>query len=160
MIESIGIEELAPQDAAAVSARCSPDQIGPFVGEAFGEVMAALGRQGLAPAGPPFVRYAMGGDDGMDAGGQAAEFGVTAGFPCTAPVAAEGRVVPVTLRGGSAVVALHVGPWTGLGEAYAAVAAWMEEQGLTADGDPWETYLDGPEVVEHRTVLHSPCRPA
>lgn len=160
MIESIGVQELAPQEAAAMSRRCAPEEIGAFVGEAYGAVMAALTAQGLAPVGPPFCRYAMGGDEGMDASGQAAVFGVTAGFPCSGPAAESGGVVPLTLPGGSAVVATHVGAWTELGEAYAAVAAWMSDHGLEAAGDPWETYLDGPEVPEHRTLLHAPCRPA
>jgi effector-binding domain-containing protein len=160
MIESIEVQELAPQDAAGRSGRCAAEEIGAFVGEAFGEVMAALGRQGLSPAGPPFVRYATGGEDGMDSSGMAMVFGVTAGFPCAGPAAADGRVVPVTLQGGSAVVATHVGAWPEMGEAYGAVAAYMSEHGLVAAGDAWETYLDGPEVEVHRTILRAPCRPA
>lgn len=160
MIESIGVEELEPQHGAAMVGRCEAEQIGPFVGEAYAAVLAALGRQGLAPVGPPFVRYATGGADGMDAGGHAYVFGVTAGFPCASPAAADGEVVPVELQGGSAVVAMHVGAWTDMGAAYGAVADYMSEHGLVPAGDAWETYLDGPEVEEHRTVLRAPCRPA
>ncbi len=159
MIESIGVEELEPQHAAGMVGRCEAEQIGPFVGEAYGAVMAALSAQGLAPAGPPFVRYATGGADGMDASGHAYVFGVTAGFPCSGPAAEDGSVVPVTLQGGSAVVAVHVGAWTDMGAAYGAVAEFMAEHGLEAAGDAWETYLDGPEVEVHRTVLRAPCRP-
>ena len=159
MIESIAVEELEPQPAAAMVGRCRDDEIGPFVGEAYGDVMAALTAQGLAPAGPPFVRYATGGADGMDASGHAYVFGVTAGFPCSGPAAEDGSVVPVTLQGGSAVVAVHGGAWTDIVAAYSAVAAFMAEHGLEAAGAPWETYLDGPEVQLHRTVLRAPCRP-
>lgn len=160
MIESIGVEELEPQHAAAVVGRCAPEEIGPFVGEAYGEVMAALDRQGLFPVGPPFVRYATEGVDGMDESGGATVFGVTAGFPCSAPAAADGRVQPVTLQGGSAVVAVHVGAWTDMGAVYSAVAEHMAAHGLQRAGDPWETYLDGPEAEVHRTVLRAPCRSA
>jgi effector-binding domain-containing protein len=160
MIESIGVEELEPQHGAALVGRCRDDEIGPFVGEAYGAVLAALGRQGLAPVGPPFVRYATGGEEGMDASGHAYVFGVTAGFPCGAAASADGDVVPVVLQGGSAVVAVHVGAWTDMGAVYGAVAAYMAEHGLEAAGDAWETYLDGPEVEEHRTILRAPCRPA
>lgn len=160
MIESIRVEELEPQLGVAMVGRCEAEQIGSFVGEAYGAVLGALGEQGLAPAGPPFVRYATDGADGMDSSGQAHVFGVTAGFPCSAAASAAGDVIPITLQGGPAVVADHVGPWTDLGAAYAAVADYMGEHGLVAAGDPWETYLDGPEVEVHRTVLRAPCRPA
>jgi effector-binding domain-containing protein len=158
MVEGIHVEEIGEQAAAAVRTRCAPEDIGDFVGAAFGEVMGALGAQGLEPTGPPFSRYVMG-EGGMDALGQATEFDITAGFPCTSPVAPTGRVEPVTLPGGEAVVAMHVGPYTELGEAYAAVAAWMDEHGLEVRADPWEAYLDGPEVAAPRTQLTFPSRP-
>jgi effector-binding domain-containing protein len=53
---------------------------------------------------------------------------------------------------------VHVGQWPELGEAYAEVARWMAEHGVVSAGDPWETYLDGPEAPVHRTVLTFPCR--
>lgn len=158
MIESIGVEEIREQAAAVVRGRCAPEDIGQFVGAAYGDVMTALGEQGLAPAGPPLCRYLMGAE-GMDEQGQAAMFTLAAGFPTDGPVAASGRVEAMTLPAGSAVVALHVGAWTDLGQAYSAVAQWMADHDLEPAGDPWEAYLDGPEVEEHRTMLTSPCRP-
>jgi effector-binding domain-containing protein len=160
MIESISVEEVVAQDAAAMVGRCSAEEIGPFVGTAYGAVMTALQHQGLQPVGPPFVRYGTEGPDGMDESGGAMVFHVTAGFPCSAPASAEGDVVPVTLQAGTAVVAVHVGAWTDMGTAYAAVAEHLAAHGLERAGDPWETYLDGPEVEVHRTVLRQPCRHA
>ncbi len=158
MIESIQIEERTEQVAAVVRGRCAPEEIGPFVGPAFEEVLAALGAQGLHPAGPPFCRYTMG-DGGMDEQGQATVFVLAAGFPCSAAVEASGRVEPMVLPAGTAVVTLHVGAYEELGETYAAAAQHMAEHGLEPDGDPWESYLDGPEVEVHRTLVTSPCRP-
>ena len=125
------------------------------MGPAFEEVVAALADQGLHPAGPPFCRYSMG-SDGMDDQGRAAVFVLAAGFPCSAPAAAAGRAEPMQLPGGSAVVAVHVGAYPELGEAYAAVAQYMGEHDLEPAGDPWESYLDGPEVEVHRTFPHQP----
>jgi effector-binding domain-containing protein len=155
MIESIGVETLTARHAAVVRGRARAEEIGTLVGQAYGEVMHALGAQGLAPVGPPFVRYAMA---GMDAGGQAEEFELAAGFPCGSPAGAAGRVEATDLPAGEAVVAVHVGQWSEMGEVYAAVTAWMVEHALAAAGDPWETYLDGPEAPVHRTVLTWPCR--
>jgi effector-binding domain-containing protein len=158
MIESIGVEERAEQVAAVVRGRCTSEEIGPFVGPAYEEVLTVLGVQGLHPVGPPICCYARG-DDGMDEQGRADVFRLAAGFPTGAPVEATGRVEPMVLPGGTAVVAIHLGYYQELGEAYAAVAQHMVDHGLEPAGDTWETYLDGPEVEVHRTVLTTPCRP-
>jgi len=160
MIESISIQEQTARAAAVVRGRVPAEEIGRLVGEAYGEVGHALGGQGLAPAGPPFVRYTMGGDDGMDASGSAVEFTLAAGFPSSGPVTAVGRVEPMELPAGPAVVVVHVGQWQEMGEAYSAAQAWMAEHGVVNAGDPWETYFDGPEAAVHRTVLTFPCREA
>jgi effector-binding domain-containing protein len=160
MIESISIQEQTARTAAVVRGRVPAEEIGRLVGEAYGEVGHALGVQGIAPDGPPFVRYALGGDDGMDASGAAADFSLAAGFPCTGAVTPSGRVEAMELPAGPAVVVVHVGQWHEMGEAYAAAQEWMAEHGVVNAGDPWETYLDGPEAPVHRTVLTFPCREA
>jgi effector-binding domain-containing protein len=157
MIESIHVEEQTARSAAVVRGQARAEEIGPLVGHAYAEVAQTLGAQGLGPAGPPFVRYAR---ESMDAGGQAEVFDLAAGFPSSGRAAPDGRVEPMELPAGRAVVALHVGAWSELGEAYRAVAAWMNEHGLVAADDPWETYLDGPEAAVHRTLLTCPCREA
>jgi effector-binding domain-containing protein len=157
MIESIGVEKVTARTTAVVRGHARPEEIGPVVGQAYGEVAAALAAQGMAPMGPPFVRY---GREAMTSDGQSDEFSLAAGFPCTGPVAAAGRVEPMELPGGDAVVAVHVGQWDQLGEAYREVDVWMTEHELVAADDPWETYLDGPEAAVHRTVLTCPCRAA
>ena len=42
--------------------------------------------------------------------------------------------------------------------AYEAGAQWMTENGYEPAGDPWESYLDGPEVAEPRTAVFMPCQ--
>ncbi len=158
MIESIGVQRLEPQPAAVVRGRAAPQEIGGFVGAAYGAAMAALSAQGHGPAGPPLIRYAQGGDDGMDASGAADVFVLEAGFPCPPGFESTGEVDAVLLPAGDAVVVVHVGQWSQLGEAYAAVEQYLAEHGLIRAGDPWETYLDGPDVPEHRTILTAPCR--
>ena len=82
----IKIEDIGAQRVAAVVRQVPISQVGAFIGEAFGLVMAALEQQQIEPSGPPFARYQM-------------------------------------------------------------------------LGDPWEVYLDGPEVAEPRTIVRVPCRP-
>jgi effector-binding domain-containing protein len=144
------IERLQVQPAAVVRARVAVDLIPAFLAGAYAEVLAVLSAQGLGPCGPPFARYGLG----------ERTFDVEAGFPTTAPVAPSGRVEASELPGGPALVILHRGPYDDVARDLRAGQEWLEANGWIASGDPWEAYLDGPEVAEPRTVVYLPCRPA
>lgn len=139
-----------PQPAAVVTAEVAHGEIGAFVGRAFGQVMQALQGQGLFPVGPPFARYDLRGDG----------FLIEAGFPTATPVAPTDDVHAAELPGGSAATCVHVGAYDSVAGAYHAIETWMAEQGCTPSGAPWESYLDGPEVAEPRTIVTWPCTTA
>lgn len=142
--------DLEQQPTAVIRAHVPPEGIPAFLGGAFGEVMGVIAEQGAQVAGPPFARYAMTGDG----------FDIEAGFPTSVPVASAGRVEAAELPGGAVVVVLHRGSYDDVAAAYRAAEQWLAANGWTANGAPWEAYLDGPEVAEPRTVVHMPCRPA
>ncbi len=144
----VELVDLEPQSAAVVRAHVGRSELPAFLGSAFGEVLQALSEQHLSPAGPPFGRFTPTGDG----------FDVEAGFPSTAPVAPAGRVVPGDLPGGPAARVLHRGDYASVAAAYEAAAEWISAHGYATAGQPWESYLDGPEVPEPRTVVHLPCR--
>ena len=143
--------QLAEQHAAVVRGRVPTEQIAGFLGEAFGEVMGALGAQGLAPVGPPFGVYSPPSDEGFE---------LMAGFPASGQAAATGRVVDWVMPGGAAVQTMHVGAYEGVAAAYHAIEAYLPEHGLAPAGPPWESYLDEPGVAEPRTIVTWPVRPA
>ena len=143
--------QLAEQHAAVVRGRVPTEQIAGFLGEAFGEVMGALGAQALTPAGPPFGLYSPPSDDGFE---------VLAGFPASGTVVATGRVVDWVMPGGAAVQTMHVGAYEDVVAAYQAIEAYLPEHGLVPAGPPWESYLDEPEVAEPRTIVTWPVRTA
>lgn len=144
--------DLPERPAAVVRGHVAHDGIPAFLGGAFSEVVAAVGPRGLGPAGPAFARYRVADDGGWD---------IEAGFTVLAPlVGGDGRVEATTLPGGLAARTMHVGDYGTLGDAYAAVTAWLSEHDLATAGEPWECYLDGPEVAEPRTEVFFPCRPA
>lgn len=146
----IQLTDLSRRPTAVVRAQVAPADLTDFLGGAFEEVLAVVGRQGRSPAGPPFGRYVL--HDGA--------FDATVGFPVDGEVAASGRVTPDELPGGTAATTLHTGPYDQVGAAYDALTAWLPEHGLTASGVPWESYLDGPDVPVPRTAVHLPCREA
>lgn len=141
--------ELEEQPTAVVRGLVPEEGISEFLGGVFGEVMSVVGAQGLRPDGMPFGCYVPTPDG----------FQIEAGFPTSAPVEPAGRVVPSSLPVGPALLVLHKGPYSAVKAAYEAAEAWLVDNSWEATGPPWETYLDGPEVAEPRTVVHVPCRP-
>jgi hypothetical protein len=137
----ITLEQREQQPTAVVSGHVAHDGIAAFLGEAFGETLGAAGEASVA--GPPFARYDLDGDG----------FSIEAGFPLVAPIAVAGRVTPSRLPGGTIATTMHVGSYMDLGAAYSALEEWIDENGYTAAGRPWEAYLDGPEVAEPRTLV-------
>ena len=57
---------------------------------------------------------------------------------------------------------VHTRRYAGVGAAYGAILDWLTELGYVADGVPWESYLDAPEVPEpaHGDLPALPPRPA
>lgn len=145
---TITTEVIEAQTAATVTAEQVPiPEIGKFIGEAFGLVMAALQQQQLAPTGPPFARYAM----------HDKTFDVTAGFPVAQSIVTAGRVHATSIPAGTVATTMHVGSYGDVAKAYDAIMAWLPQHGLRVNGDPWEVYLDGPEVASPRTIVRVPC---
>lgn len=146
-IERVTID---PQYAAVVAAEVPRDEVGAFVERAFGEVMAAIGRQGIAIAGMPFGRFEPVGE----------VFRAEVGFPTERPIDDTGGVRGIELPGGPAIATLHAGAYDSVGGAYEALHAYLGANRLVPAGGPWESYLDGPEVAVPRTRIVWPVREA
>src|SRR5690349_4518475 len=67
----------------------------------FKEMNAWIKKQGIEPAGPPFLRYHV-----IDMEG---EMDVEVGFPVAKPMPADGRVTPSVLPGGRYASLIYVG---------------------------------------------------
>jgi effector-binding domain-containing protein len=145
----IDLVELTAQPAAVVRGHVAAPGLPEFLSAAFADVLRALAEQGLEPAGPPFGRYSPH-DDG---------FAVEAGFPATGAVRPSGRVWGIELPGGTAAQVLHRGDYATVATAYGALEQWLADHGYVHAGRPWESYLDGPDVPEARTVVTIPCQP-
>jgi effector-binding domain-containing protein len=148
MSYEVDLVDLQEQRAAVVRGVVPHHEIGSFLGRAFGEVMAAVDHQDLHVSGAPIARYRSAGTEAWD---------VEAGFPVHGVPVAEGRVEAAKLPGGRMAKTLHVGAYADVGQAYAAVQDWLVGHGYAAEGDPWECYLDGPEVPRPRTEIFFPC---
>ncbi|MEN8705273.1 MAG: GyrI-like domain-containing protein [Nocardioides marinisabuli] len=116
---SIEIVTLEPQPALAVRGDITPEEMPAFFGRAFTGVPGAAAAAGVELVGPPFGLY---------------------------PSMPGEAVHDLLLPGGEVAQVLHTGPYDTLGETYAALEAWMREQGLAPAGPPWESYLSDPEA--------------
>nr|WP_281371435.1 GyrI-like domain-containing protein [Petropleomorpha daqingensis] len=66
------------------------------------------------------------------------------GFPVDRQVRATGNVVAGGLPGGRLARVTHSGSFDGLGDAWARLAAWLDEQGLSPSSERWEVYVTQP----------------
>ena len=101
------------------------DGIRSFADSAFPELFAWLREHGVAPAGPPFLRYYE-----IDPAGEPLD--VEAGVPVESAPPGDSRVRDASLPAGRYLTHLHVGPYSSdamadLGDARAEVVAWAEE---------------------------------
>jgi GyrI-like small molecule binding domain len=90
----------AEQPYVAIRGQVSMAEVGPFAGRT-GEVFAWLGARGLAPAGPPFLKYNV-----ID---MARQLKVEAGVPVAVTADGDGQVISGVLPAGRYATVTHVG---------------------------------------------------
>ncbi len=146
---TVELREVTGQPAAVVRGHVTLPGVSDFIADAFAQVTTRVAEQNLNVAGPPFGRFRPHGDG----------FEVEVGFPTDAAFTATGPVTPSELPGGPVAQVMHRGGYEAVGGAYAAIEQWEQEHGYERTGDAWETYLDGPEVEDPRTLVSAPCRP-
>jgi effector-binding domain-containing protein len=147
MTYDVTVQQQPEQRAAVHRGQVPEDGIAEFMGRAFGAVLAAVGGES-GVAGMPFARYDVTPDG----------FTVEAGFPVAGEVPPGGDVEMITLAGGDVATLMHVGRYEDLAGAYEALETWLQDHGYVPTGQPWESYLDGPDVERPRTIVSWPCR--
>jgi AraC family transcriptional regulator len=138
MAYSITKKQIEVQRAMVVRRRIQPSQVAATLGEALGHVFIHAQQKGIALAGQPFTRYLEWGP-GL--------WTIEAGMPVTpntSETPADADVRHTTLPGGLVATTTHTGPYDKLTEAHAAIQQWIEAEGLTASGAPWEVYTTDP----------------
>ena len=129
------IVELDPQDAIAVRGDIAIPDLPEFFQRAFIASFEAAAKTGVDIVGPPFGFYpAMPSETVV----------IEAGFPVSSAMEASGDVHPLVLPGGPAVVVMHIGPFEAMEKTYAALQAWMAQEGLQPASGMWECYLTDP----------------
>ena len=134
------LEDRAEQHYAGIPVTVTMDGIPRAVDEGYPELFGWLAGHGIAPGGPPFIRYLV-----ID---MAAELRLELGVPVASPVTGSGRVQAGVLPGGRYAVLRHTGPYDGLIGANAALQQWASEHGIAFDawdapeGHAWRSRLE------------------
>lgn len=156
MSEEPQLEQRPARYYAGIRVTVPADGIAGAVDHGFPEVLRWLAANGIAPAGPPFIRYLV---IDMDSSLRI-DLGVPVDEPITeaviGPTAANGRVRSGQLPAGRYAVLRHTGPYDRLAESNAALQKWAAEHGVTfdtwdtGDGSAWrgrvEHYLTDPSA--------------
>ena len=132
----VTVVPVAAQTIAAVRARMPAREIPGRFKESLDQVWAFLGRHPeLRAGGHNLFLYR----HDMDASGaMTIDFGVQVPHSFEG----EGAVICSSTPAGEAATAKHVGPYSGLATAHAAVRAWMKQNGRSDGGYSWELYGD------------------
>jgi len=137
---TVSKREIAAQPVLITSRRVKRSEIAATIAESLGRIFTHAQQHGIALTGLPFTRYT-----DMGPGLITLEPGMRIASGSVTPASHDGsEVVVETLPGGSVATTLHSGPYEGLPDAYAAIQQWVEAEGLTAAGPPWEAYVNDP----------------
>jgi AraC family transcriptional regulator len=150
---SIDRRELPSQPILFIQSKVGRHEIADTIARSLGEVFQYAVGAGYAIAGRPLSRYPTTG---------AGLITMDVGVPIAAPAPGNGRIQAGSLQGGPMVMAVHGGSYDTLGETYAAIERWMEEQKLTPAGPPWESYItdpaEFPDQKDWRTNVYWPVK--
>jgi effector-binding domain-containing protein len=152
MIGEPKVEERTEQRYVAIRTQATMQTLDTVIPQGIGEVFAWLGKQGVAPAGAPFVRYLV-----ID---MEALLEIEVGVPVANTLSGDGRILADRLPAGRYASLIYTGIDNGI-QANWALLKWGAEQGLVWDtwaaqnGDGWgarfESFLTNPDEEPDRT---------
>jgi AraC family transcriptional regulator len=153
---SITKREILPQPVLIMRHRIKRSEIAPTIAQTLHAIFLYSQKNGIALGGPPFARYPE-----SSIGFVTIEPGTRiATAPDDLNRIGEPGIVHDSLPGGPVAFTTHHGPYDKLPDAHAALEAWIEAEGLTPAGAPWESYVtdpgDYPDPKDWKTELFWP----
>jgi AraC family transcriptional regulator len=153
---SITKREISLQPVLVMRRRVKRSEIAATIAEVLHSIFLYSQKNGIALTGQPFARYPE-----SSLGFVTLEPGMRIAAS-TSISTAESGVIQETLPGGLVAFTTHSGPYDKLSDAHAAVEAWIEAEGLTPAGAPWESYVtdpgDHPDPKDWKTELFWPVK--
>jgi effector-binding domain-containing protein len=129
-----------PQSYAALRLKIHRRTLAVEAPKAIAEVAKWLGKNRVAPGGPPLIRYlSIGKDEMVDV-----EIGIATSEP-----AGGGKILPGTLPRGRYLSLIHVGPYDRLVDTTAELLEWAKANSVTFDSQEGPTGTVWKARVEH-----------
>jgi AraC family transcriptional regulator len=150
-IPKIARIELKEQSILFIRRSMPFTQLQANMGECFGTLYGHGQKAGLAIAGQPIARYVSTGP-GL--------WTVDFAMPLFSPAPGDADMQAGFLPKGPAAFAVHMGPYDLLAETNAAIQRWIEAEGFSTNGAPWESYVTDPgqtpDPADWRTEVYWP----
>jgi effector-binding domain-containing protein len=132
----ITVETMPAMETIVASGGGTMDEIGQVLGELYGKVFEAVGRQELTLSGPPFAHY-------LDYDETSGYSRILAGAIVAKPGQDLNDLLARSYPEMKVVQALHTGPYDKLSTSYESMGAYVAEQGLELTGEAFEFYRVG-----------------
>lgn len=136
MLYTLSTRTILPRPIAYTRTTCKPADFSTLFSSTQLEMLWYLNELEVPPTGSGFVRYHRISDEELDM-----EIGVL----LPQPIPETDTIRMGELPGGLVAMARHIGPYNNLGKVYTAMQVWIEEQGYTMAGAPWEIYWTDPQ---------------
>lgn len=144
------IRNTVDQKALVVRLTTRASELPRVFGEAYGEIMAYMGRKGINLSGRAFALYHNTDMENLD---------IEIGWTIDQDDSGEGRIKFRVIPGGKVVYELHKGPYSTMENAYNKVMAFIKEKGIKTTEWMYEVYLNSPENTpeeELKTEIYFP----
>jgi effector-binding domain-containing protein len=154
MAAEIEIRKVVPRPYVGIRRVVKHDGLTAACAEVFPQVETWLREKGVRPDGLALVYHSVNQATG--------DFDVQPSFFLRAPLAGEGEIAAGETAGGEALYALHLGPYSTLGETWGQVFARAAAMKRAVTKSSWEVYLNTPAdaaPVDLRTEIYVPIDP-
>ena len=138
------LQQQPEQPTLTIRTRTPAKKLPQVMGESYGAIGRYLAELGEQPAGPPFAAYHNMDMDDLD---------VESGFTVARHLPGQDNIKAGALPTGKNASCIFVGPYVDLQPAYAALAAWIEENEYEATGVAYEFYLNDPNEVPPEELM-------
>lgn len=142
----IDTKTMAAHHVGSYTVEATLQTIGDAMGQGFGAIMMAAGKEGLAPTGMPYTVY----HDIIDADTSGT---VEIRVPLAPGFKGGEGVESRAIDDAEVLFTVHRGPYHQVGGAYHALMQWMEAEGRSPVQPPREIYLNDPTEVPESELL-------
>lgn len=131
----------------SISQQCSMKGIKAVIGKIYTDLAKFMEDKGIKCMGAPFSIYHGNPGDTV--------FIMEAGFPVDKKTGTAGNIKFGEIKEGNVLTTLHVGPYSGIAQAYEAIMKYIQVNNKKITGSPWEAYLNDPMVVKDSTKFET-----